>query len=72
MKIAIFAVISCVMLDGCVSEKTTLANAQGQQVHCDSWGFGIIGASVAAASHHHCVEQAHEGGYSEVQKPKED
>jgi len=66
MKIAIFAAIgSVVMLCGCVSEKTALTNAQGQQVRCDAWGFGVIGAPVAMASHADCMKKAHAAGYSE-------
>lgn len=73
MKIAIFAAIgSAVMLCGCVSEKTALTNAEGKQVHCDAWGFGVIGVPIAMASHHDCMTKAHAAGYSEfptAQKP---
>jgi hypothetical protein len=65
MKIALFAAIaSVVMLDGCVSEKTVLTNPQGQQTRCDAWGFGL-GAPIAMASHHSCMENARAAGYSE-------
>jgi hypothetical protein len=67
MKIAVIAVtMSVVMLTGCVSEKTALTNSQGQQVHCDAWGFGFIGAPVAMASHADCMKKAHAAGYSEM------
>jgi len=68
MKTAIFAMLSVMLVTGCVSEKTALTNAAGQQVHCDAWGFGLIGAPVAMASHHDCMEKAKAAGYSEFPK----
>jgi len=66
MKIAIFAMVSAaVVLSGCVSQKATLTNAEGKQVHCDGWGFGLIGAPVAMAAHADCMKKAHAAGYSE-------
>lgn len=70
MKIAVFAIISAAALSGCVSEKTTLTNSAGKQMHCDNWGFGVVGTPVAMAAHHHCVEQAHDAGYWEYVPPK--
>lgn len=64
MKIAVFAVF--LLLCGCVSEKTALTNAQGQQTRCDHWGFGIIGAPAAMAMHSDCMKKAHAAGYSEL------
>lgn len=65
-----FAVIAiAAMLSGCVSEKTALTNPAGQQVHCDAWGFGVIGAPVAMASHSDCMKKAHAAGYSEYPTP---
>lgn len=67
MKIAVFAVVaSSVVLSGCVSQKTALTNPAGQQVHCDSWGFGVIGVPIALASHADCMKKAHAAGYSEM------
>lgn len=63
LKIATFAIVAS--LSGCVSEKATLTNTTGQQVHCDAWGFGLIGAPVAMASHADCMKKAHAAGYSE-------
>lgn len=64
MKIA--AIAACVLLCGCVSEKTMLTNTQGQIVHCDGWGFGLIGVPIALATHANCMKKAHEAGYSEI------
>ena len=64
-KIAIFAVASILLVTGCVSEKTALTNSAGQQVHCDAWGIGWLGAPIAMASHHDCMKKAHAAGYSE-------
>lgn len=66
MKIAI-AALAC-LLSGCVSEKTMLTNSAGQIVHCDGWGFGLIGVPVALATHADCMKKAHDAGYSEVPK----
>lgn len=63
-KFAVIAIVA--LLSGCVSEKTALTNTTGQQVHCDNWGFGIIGAPVAMASHADCMKKAHAAGYSEM------
>ena len=57
-KIALFAAFSVMLVTGCVSEKTALTNPQGQQVRCDAWGFGFIGAPVAMASHADCMKKA--------------
>jgi hypothetical protein len=66
-KIAIFAALCCstVMLSGCVSEKTALTNSEGKQIHCDAWGFGLLGVPVALASHADCMKKAKAAGYSE-------
>jgi hypothetical protein len=64
MKIAVIAI--CLALCGCVSQKTLLANPSGQVLHCDGWGFGLIGVPVALASHADCMKKAHEAGYSEA------
>lgn len=71
MKIAAIAILAA-LLSACVSEKSTLTNNEGRQVHCDSWGFGIIGASVAAASHSNCIKKARADGYVEVPEKSED
>lgn len=64
MKIAVIAIAA--LLSGCVSEKTALTNAQGQTVHCDHWGFGLIGAPASMAMHADCMKKAHAAGYSET------
>jgi hypothetical protein len=69
MKIALFAIVA-VVLTGCVSEKTALTNPQGQQLHCDHWGFGVIGAPAAMAMHSDCMKKAHAAGYSETPVPQ--
>ena len=66
-KIAVFATLfAAAAMTGCVSEKATLTNTAGQQVHCDNLGFGILGAPVAMASHADCMKKAHAAGYSEM------
>ena len=64
MRIAVFALVA--LLTACVSQKAALTNAQGQQVRCDHWGFGIIGAPAAMAMHSDCMKKAHAAGYSET------
>jgi hypothetical protein len=65
MKTTILLMVA-ITLTGCVSEKTLLRNSTtGQTTRCDAWGFGVIGAPVAMASHSDCMKKAHEAGYSE-------
>lgn len=64
MKISVIAV--CLLLCGCVSQKTMLANPAGQVTHCDGWGFGLIGVPIALATHADCIKKAHAAGYSEA------
>lgn len=52
-------------LSACVSEKATLTNSEGNVVHCDNWGFGLIGTPVAMVGHANCMKDAHAAGYSE-------
>jgi hypothetical protein len=66
MKIAVIAALC--LLSGCVSQKTMLTNSSGKVIHCDAWGFGIIGVPIALASHSDCMQKAHDAGYSEVPK----
>jgi hypothetical protein len=66
MHSRIFMGLALTLLSGCVSEKAVLTNNAGQAVHCDHWGFGIIGAPVAMAQHSDCVKKAQEAGYSET------
>lgn len=68
MKTAI-AMVLALALTGCVSERTMLTNKDGQVVHCDGWGFGVIGAPVAMAQHADCMKKAHAAGYSEAPPP---
>lgn len=59
-------IIAALALAGCVSQDTSLANRDGQVVHCKDWGFGVIGAPVAMATHADCMKKAHAAGYSEA------
>jgi uncharacterized iron-regulated protein len=67
MKIILFSVV--LMLSGCVSERATLTNTEGQQLHCDHWGFGIIGAPAAMAMHASCMKKAHAAGFAVAPQP---
>ncbi len=69
MKIAIGLIL--VFLTGCVSESTMLQNAQGQQLKCSGWGFGVIGVPVALAEHADCMKKAHAAGYTETPTAKQ-
>jgi hypothetical protein len=65
MKTAIVMLGLSGVLSACVSEKAALTNRDGNVVHCDNWGFGIIGTPVALIGHHNCVARAKAAGYSE-------
>lgn len=57
--------LCAVALSACVSQHTMLRNDSGQTVHCQDWGFGVIGVPVALASHASCMKNYHAAGFHE-------
>lgn len=64
-------IAGCVLLGGCVTNGATmLRNKDGQTFTCQgNWGFGLIGAPIAMASHSKCISDANKAGFYEIGKP---
>lgn len=52
---------------GCAVTSKVMINEQGKQVHCGSWGVGVIGTSVADASYLDCVKQQKALGFVDLE-----
>jgi len=52
---------------GCAVTSKVMINEQGKQVHCGSFGFGVIGTTVAVASYMECVKQQTALGFKDLE-----
>ena len=52
---------------GCAAPSKVMINEQGKQVRCGSWGFGVIGTTVAVASYMECVNQQKALGFIDLE-----
>ncbi len=66
------------LVTGCATPSTTMQNASGQTVNCASSGWGVLGTTIALASHAECVDKMQASGFRAIDariaapKPSED
>lgn len=60
----VVAALAALGLSACVSQSSTLVNDKGEVMHCDNFGFGLIGMPIAMAQHDDCLKKAKAAGYS--------
>lgn len=51
------------LLAGCVNPKAVMVSAAGDEVTCQSTGFGIISGTMANNQYQQCVSDAQKHGY---------
>jgi len=63
---SILSLIMLLPLIGCAVTSKVLINEEGKQVHCGTWGFGIIGTAVAVSNYQECVNQQKAFGFVDL------
>lgn len=68
MRLTVTLLIAA-FISGCASYNTDLVNSEGAHTKCAVWGVGWLGAPVAMAEHHNCMQKAEAAGYHEAGEP---
>lgn len=64
---AILSLLILLTLIGCAAPSKVMISAQGRQVRCGSFGFGVIGTTVAVSSYLECVNQQKALGFVDLE-----
>jgi len=59
-------IIAMLLLVGCATPSMMLVNDKGQVIRCASYGYGYVGAPMAAAIYDQCVRDYQKVGYVEL------
>jgi hypothetical protein len=50
-------------LAGCATERAVLVNSQGEQLTCETSGYGFFGSVSVRNQHQQCIAEAEKRGY---------
>ncbi len=64
---AVPSLLVLLTLVGCAAPSKVMINEQGKQVRCGSFGFGIIGTTIAVGSYLECVNQQKALGFVDLE-----
>ncbi|MBI3015150.1 MAG: hypothetical protein HYY65_08855 [Candidatus Tectomicrobia bacterium] len=64
---AILSLLILLTLIGCAAPPKVMISARGRQVRCGSFGFGVIGTTVAVGSYLECVNQQKALGFVDLE-----
>jgi hypothetical protein len=60
-RILLFSIL--LALAGCATERAVLVNSQGEELTCETSGYGFFGSVSVHNQHEKCIAEAEKRGY---------